>query len=319
MGTNKWLEVRFKIEILLFFDVIIGAVLLNVAILIVTYQAPMRDFVLLSIGLLVVVGFINCIGILYILTVSLPRAVRARLQFTREEIAWGGSTTIAEELHLLDPGHERVGMFPSWKCTVGVAAGLLADLVLAEIVEIIPVNPIPDSVIARISSSPSFLNRDIDPIASIMLDRFFTRSNETDRTIRNWMLMCEKVKISLNDGLLQRLVYKGYLNEISIGNACILKTPQFISTPEGKTRCKMGLLLDFLHDVKIKPLSSRDLFFLYLASFGRVGITKKQKKERVIAREHALRIKEELPSQLKIIAEVIEVLNWEDRSITIGF
>ncbi|MEX2684486.1 MAG: GPP34 family phosphoprotein [Candidatus Sigynarchaeota archaeon] len=319
METRTWIEVRSEIEKLIFFDVALGFSVLVVIFPMVIFHAPMSDFVLMLIGYSFVIIIVNCTSLLYITIVLLPRAVRTRFKFTNKEIKWDGSMTLAEELHLLAPGHERVGIFPGWKCTIGVPAGLLADLVLAGIVEIAPVKrrdgtprhtPHPDYVITRISSpSPSNNTRDIDPIASIVLDRFFTESKTTIKTIRNWILMCKKAKISLNDGLLQRLVYRGYLKELSPSRVWIFRTPQFRLTDKGGVRSKVGLVSDFLQK-GIKPSSPRDLFFLYLACYGGVGIAKKEKS---IAYKRATCIKEVLPPQLKIIAEIFEVLNMENR------
>nr|MDO8119337.1 hypothetical protein [Candidatus Sigynarchaeota archaeon] len=170
--------------------------------------------------------------------------------------------------------------------------------------------PPPDHVITRISSlSPSNNTYDIDPIASIVLDRFFTESKTTIKSIRNWILMCEKANLSLNDALLQRLVYKGDLEELSPSGAWIFRTPQFRLTEKGRIRSKVGLVFDFLQK-GTKPTSPRNLFFLYLACYGGVSIAK---KERAIAYKRATCIKEVLPPQLKIIAEVFEVLNMENR------
>ncbi|MEX2680142.1 MAG: GPP34 family phosphoprotein [Candidatus Sigynarchaeota archaeon] len=323
MGRSNWLEVSFHIENLLLFDFLFG---LSLLLLMMVHQLP--DKLLMAAAFLFVIGVINCIRLAYIKFVTLPRAVRMRFEFTDEEIAWDGSITLAEELHLLAPGHERVGIFPSWKCEVGVPASLLADLVLAEVVDIVPMlrkngtarstYPLDYEIKRNPDLSTSNSMHEVDPIALRVLDRFLSDSMKMKKSIRNWIEMCKDGKISLNDGLLCRLVQRGELQEIEPKRECIFTVPSFHLTPKGKIHSKIGIVQEFLRNGTKPTMTPRNHFLLYLACFGGVGIAWKPRKERTLSLERAANIKADLPTPIKIIAEAIFALRREDSIPIVG-
>jgi hypothetical protein len=325
MLGSKRLEVQFDIEALLFID----------GILIVSWVLPiffsLQDPVNLTSGVLItgwgllVILLVSGIIFLHIYLVVLPRRIRRRFEFTEEVINWDGPLGIPERLHLLDPGYERVGIFPSWKCGTAVAMGLLANLVMDRVVEItpplrkdgtqkrgLPTNWWRITITSTPNRSPSDITRSADPIGLAVLDRYMGRPPRERINVRDWKFMCRESRLSINDAILTRLAHKGYLQETRFRRVGIFKQPSFTLTEKGQANRKAEMIQDYLQTGTL-PRNPQDQFILFLACSGGIGLPKRSRKEQADVKKQTATVKAVLPAGLKLIADAIEEMDKDDQ------